>query len=69
MNIILKGGPLDGETDVNLRDDCVIYRRRARGPDARYRTTGTDDANGHRVFEHFPPKPGQPEPTEGVHDA
>ena len=68
MTIILQGGPLDGQTD-RVQETCVIYRRGARGPDARYRTTGTDDAQGRRVFEHDPPKAAEPEPTEDVHDA
>lgn len=69
MKIVLKGGPLDGQTDTNIREECVIYRRRAQGPNARYRTTGADDDQGRRVFEHWPPRSGEPEPTEGIHDA
>ena len=69
MKIILQGGPLDGQTDLNVRDDCLIYRRRAQGPSARYRSTETDDARGYRIFEHWPPKPDEPQSTEGIHDA
>jgi hypothetical protein len=68
MNIVLKGGPLDGETD-RVSEDSRFYYRFAKGPDARYRATEADDNSGRRIFEHFPPKPGQPEPTEGVHEA
>jgi hypothetical protein len=68
MTIILKGGPLDGETD-EVSAYCVIYRRRAAGPNARYRTTGSDDAKKRRIFEHWPPTPSEPEPNEGIHDA
>jgi hypothetical protein len=68
MDISLKGGPCDGETHQRIPDHCVILRRHAKGPNARYKTTGTDDADGRRLFEHFPPRPGEPEPTEGVHD-
>lgn len=69
MNVYLKGGPLNGETDTNLPADTVIYHRHALAPTARYRNTGSDDANGYRIFEYSPPKPGEPKPTVGVHDA
>ena len=69
MKIILRGGPLIGHTDTGLREETVIYRRHAAGPTARYKNTGIDDAEGYRIFEHFPPRPNEPEPTEGVHDA
>jgi hypothetical protein len=69
MKVILKGGPLDGHTDTGIRDETLTYRRHAKGAMARYKSTGVDDANGYHIFEHWPPKPGEPEPTEGVHDA
>jgi hypothetical protein len=69
MNVYLKGGPCDGETVNNVKDTSGIVTRFAKDPEARYKNTGTDDGQGRRIFEHFPPKPGEPTPTEGVHDA
>ena len=68
MTVILKGGPCDVETHRNVPDHCVILRRHARGPTARYKTTCVDDADGRRIFEHWPPQTGEPEPTEGIYD-
>jgi hypothetical protein len=69
VKIVLKDGPLNGDTDPKVGEFCGIYRRSAKGPNARYKDSGTTDAQGRRIFEHWPPKPGEPEPTEGVHDA
>jgi hypothetical protein len=68
MDIILKGGPLDGEPD-RVPDHCGIYTQYAKSKNARYKDSGTSDANGRRIFEHWPPKPGEADPTEGVHHA
>jgi len=68
VDIIIKGGPCDGETD-RVPDYCVIYRRSAKGPSARYKNSGTHDPSGRCIFEHVPPRPGQPELMEGVYDA
>ena len=69
MKVKLLNGPLDGQTDSKARDTCVIYRRRASGPTARYRNTGKIDNAGYHLFEWYPPKPDEPEPTEEVYDA
>ncbi len=69
MKIILKRGQLDGQTDQNVPENCLIYRRSAVSPIARYRDSGLTDSNGFRIFEHWPPNPDGLEPTEGVHDA
>ena len=53
--IILRGGPADGEVHGDVPAGCTIYTRLAKHPDARYRDTGTVDAPGRRVFEYFPP--------------
>jgi hypothetical protein len=68
MDIILKGGPFDGQTD-RVPADCLTYRRRAHSPEARYRDSGTDDTVGRRIFNHAPLKPGEAEQAQGVHDA
>jgi hypothetical protein len=68
MDIILKGGPLDGRTD-RVPVECLIYRRGAHGPDARYMDSGTDDDAGQRIFKHAPLKTGEAEQAQGIHNA
>jgi hypothetical protein len=68
MDIILKGGPIDGQTD-RVPEELLIYRRGALGPDARYKDSGIDDENRRRIFEHCPRKAGEAELEKGVHDA
>lgn len=60
MEIILKGGPLDGLIN-RVPKECLIYRKGNRGLDTGYKDSGVDDGNGHRVFEHAPRKA---DPTE-----
>ena len=67
--IILKGGPCDGEIVTRVNDDCHIFRRYIKGPDARYEDSGTRDAYGRRIFNYAPLKPGAAERPTGVYNA
>ena len=53
--IVLRGGPADGEVHGEVPAGCTIYAPLAKHPDARYLDTGTTDGPGRRVFEYSPP--------------
>jgi hypothetical protein len=69
MKIILQRGPLHGQTVSKIPEGCVVYRRRDHGPLARYRSNGRVNVVGYSIFAYWPPKPGEAEPTAGVHEA
>jgi hypothetical protein len=69
MKIIFQRGPLHGQTDTNVPEQCVVYRRRAHSPLSRYRITERINVVGYRVFDYWPPKPGEAEPSAGLYDA
>lgn len=69
VDLILKGGPAEGEVHRNVVDSCVIFRRFAKSPDARYKDSGANNASGLCIFDHTPLRRGEPEQQEGVCDA
>jgi len=68
MDIILKGGPADGET-YRAGEACGVFTRYGKSPNSRYRNIYADDSTGRCIFEHWPLKPGEAEQREGVHHA
>ncbi len=68
MKIVLRDGPLNGQT-VTLAVEDIQYSTRHAGQRVVYKDSGgKDPATGVPVFT-FQTKPDQPVPTEGVPDA
>ncbi len=76
MTVIFRGGPCDGESHAVdpgawaiMPKSFRVLRHEGKCPDARYRWCGEVDGGGRHVFEHWPPRAGDPRIEESRTDA